>query len=48
MKTARAILISIIVLLLVLSSGCMSKKWSYDFTSVTATLEDWYTKIFRT
>ncbi len=48
MKTAKAILISTIVLLLVLSSGCMPKKWSYDFTSATATLEDWYAKLFNT
>ena len=42
MKMTKALLISTIVLLLVLSSGCLHMKWSYDFTSATATIDDWY------
>lgn len=42
MKTAKVLLISAMVFILVLSSGCLPKKWSYDFTSAAATLDDWY------
>lgn len=45
MKTAKLLFVSTIIVILALSSGCLPKKWSYDFTSATATLEDWYASI---
>lgn len=42
MRSARLLVILFVVPLLVLSSGCANKKWSYVFTSVWASMDDWY------